>query len=249
MPGRRKTILFAGKRLPVLNITVLQRHSYREPVTNIKKHRQVALTPRGKKAAFFKGTKLPKDYGLKVYYSSADRAKQTARLLRQGYLAAGGEAHKFRKPAGEYARRTELDEPDYLVRHYAFLLKRLTELKGNEALLVREWIDGKLAAAGIPPAKELADNLIRKRFGLTEEVTRKGIVNKQLINVSHDWVIAPVFERLTGQKFTSLGKGLTKPLEGMAMYHTADGRAILEYRKKKFDVTARLRKILANEQP
>lgn len=107
------------------------------------------------------------------------------------------------------------------------------------------WLDGKISSKHMKPAKQVADEIIKKRFGLGQRVAKTGTKNRVLENVSHSWFIEAVFERINGRKFVSMGNGeMVRPMEGLTLSTYKNGKAVLPYGGKSFDVTKKLNQIL-----
>jgi hypothetical protein len=111
---------------------------------------------------------------------------------------------------------------------------------------LRDWLDGKLPTTIVDHHLKVADSIIKKRFGLEKKVFDLGGKSILLRNVSHSWNVEAVFERLTGRKFhmTTPKWTMVRPTESLQVSFTKEGRAILSYRGKRYDVTSNLKKIV-----
>jgi len=235
-------IKFRGKIHSVLLKNTLQRHSNRKHIRNTEKHHLVVLTKEGKKQAFELGKKMQKKAKLKLYFSPSIRTRQTAFHLYQGFKQAGGKAAKYKHAKRKGVRKELLGGNMFPDNVYA--QKELSKVGGSNSLMMRNWLDGKYPPEKIASPQKMAEDIIRKRFGLGQRAARAGVKGYQMLNITHDWQMMAVFERLTGKKFDKAGLRAPKPNEGIIVYHTKEGKAILEYQGKRFEVTRRLNQIL-----
>ena len=61
---------------------------------------------------------------------------------------------------------------------------------------------------------------------------------------SHSWIVDAVFERLTGKKYSSIPPGkIVRENEGITLTHYKNGKVILRYRGKSFDVTKKFAEV------
>lgn len=241
MVRARHSIIFNGQRLRVANITYLQRHSTREEMKTSKDIAGAPLTKPGKVEAKVEGKTLPPNLKLTVYHSPTRRTRDTARLARKGFIEVGGKVGRF--SPGYNGRPRGILGTDLILKPKQ-IMEIYKKVKGNDGEIIKLWVDGKLPADAVVPANEIAEKIIRQRFGLTTKALKKGIIGRQLLNVTHDYMLVAVFEALTGRKFFRLFKSSPKPNQRLTTFHTTDGRTILEYNRKRFDVTNKLNSIL-----
>ena len=259
MPKRIKTTyatrVYGSIGQPAVASTV-ERHAHKKAGT------KTGLNRKGIAATRKKGRSFPMRFKHKQFTSPAMRAVSTADLSiasarRAGLKTYGGKrvrkVFRGKKVIGkvlvreETRPRKELDLYEIIKDMPA--VERLEERLGEEVAL-RRWLDGKLSTKIIDKPKMVADRIIKKRIALGKIVFELGGKNKLLRNVSHSWIVEAVFERLTGRKFnlTSPKGKMSRPTEGLTVYFTKKGKAILEYRKKRYDVTANLVKIAGKER-
>jgi hypothetical protein len=174
---------------------------------------------------------------VKGYTSPVTRAKKTLEYKLGAYRAKGGKTY----PNIRLKKELDLGK---VVRDMG-ALEKLFEKYGAEEPVLRKWLDGKISSKAMVPAKEVADQIIKKRFGLGQRVARTGTKDRTLENVSHSWFVEAVFERLTGVKFEAMRPGtMVRETEGLTVNHYKNGKAVLRYRGKSFDVTKQLNSIL-----
>jgi hypothetical protein len=65
-------------------------------------------------------------------------------------------------------------------------------------------------------------------------------------NITHDVVIAALFQRLSGVKYHKRFKELPKELESLRIDITKEGKATMAFRDYKEDITKRLNAILSS---
>jgi len=178
----------------------------------------------------------------KIYSSSVNRAIETAEFLklftqteytvRVRNILRG---HKYF--AGRRIKTTKRD-------CFLTLFKDIANKIGiPDKLLIKIWLSGKFPNRIIPKPEIIADEILRDRFRLPNRVkgTEKSITFE---NVTHDIVIAALFQRLSGEKYHSQFKDLPKELESLKIDLSKEGKAIMQFRGYKKDITDRLKKIL-----
>jgi hypothetical protein len=175
---------------------------------------------------------------VKGYSSPVSRAENTLKLGLGTYRSKGGKTYpsiRVRKELGLGAAiRDEIAAEKLLVKH-------------GEPKFLRLWLDGKVSQKIIASPKEVADNIIKKRFGLSQKIAKAGAKEIMLDNLTHSWLVEAVFERLTNTKFNNLKPGtMVRETEGLVISHYKNGKAVLRYRNKSFDVTQKLESILKN---
>lgn len=213
--------------------TVLRRHSKKGPKTI------TGLSLKGIRLARRKGQKLPRGVKVKGYHSGKPRAAASLRCELGAFRAKGGKTYSQSRKRAYLSPMTDAQ--------YAALMPMI-ERFGSEEAVIRRWLDGNIPSKVIEKPKLLADRIIKKRFGLGQRIAEKGTKDKILENVSHAWTVEAVFERLTGQRFDKMSPGTyAREMEGLSVTHYKNGKAILRYRKKSFDITERLKKILAKK--
>lgn len=235
-------ITFKGKRRSVANVSLMERHGERTTIrTNAAQH-LATLTAKGKKDSFQHGEKLPKNLRLKTYFSPLLRTRQTAHHIYRGHVAAGGKAAKYRR-VKRVGRRQELVMRSGINIFFNndFVDKETKRLNNDWDALTKNWLDGKYPASKVYPAKKLAREIIRKRLLLGKRATRTGRKGWLILNVSHDIQILAVLSELLGKNPYKLGFKLPDYNKGLAIYHTPQGRDILEFGGQRFDVTKRLK--------
>lgn len=198
---------------------------------------KTGLTSEGIDLARQTGRKLDKGVKVKGYYSGVPRSKASLEYELGAFRAKGGKTYP------QIRERGELKSFNF-VKDMASL-DRMIEQAANEDQVLRRWLDGKLSTAIIEKPKVVADKVIRKRFGLGQRVARMGGKDRLLENVAHSWLIEAVFERLTGKKFEEMQPGtMVREMEPLVMTHYKNGKTVLRYRGKSFDVTKRFNQIL-----
>lgn len=207
----------------------LRRHSIK------KKGTKTGLSASGISLSRTKGRKLSGK--VKGYHSPSSRAKSTLGYEMGAYKAKKGKTYSAQRS------RKELDVAG-AIRNEAAVVK-LIEKFGKEEPVLRMWLDGKISSKHVKPAKQVADEIIKKRLGLGQRVAKTGTKDRVLENLSHSWLVEAVFERLTGRKFETMGSGeMVRPTEGLIVSHYKNGKAVLRYRGESFDVTKKLNQIL-----
>ena len=211
--------------------TNLRRHSKKGPKT------RTGLSLEGIRLAQRKGRKLPKDVKVKGYHSGKPRTNASLRYEFGAFRAKGGKTYPESRKRAYLSSMTDAQ--------YAALFPMIKKL-GSEEAVMRRWLDGKLPASTLEKPGPVADRIIKKRFGLGQRIARMGAKNRLLENLSHAWTVEAVFERLTGQRFDKMHPGTyAREMEGLTVTHYKNGKAVLRYRGKSFDVTKKLNKILA----
>ena len=72
-------------------IIMMLRHSEREPLSPIKKNRDLQLTENGYRAARIFGENLPLTRHVRIFYSIVDRCRNTALNIMEGFQGKGGQ--------------------------------------------------------------------------------------------------------------------------------------------------------------
>lgn len=214
--------------------TRLRRHSYKQPSNVASK---TGLTRKGISHARKTGRAMAKGRKVKGYHSGVVRAKASLEYELGSFRALGGKTYastRARKAMGI----------DYIKDREAF--GRLFKRYGGEDAVMRRWLDGKVSTRFIEKPEGVADKIIKNRFRVGKKIAEGGTKDRMLENVSHAWNIEAVFERLTGKKFNKMKPGTgAREMEGLTVTHYKNGKAVLRYRGKSFDVTKRLNAILA----
>jgi len=249
-PKRRKNKSSSGSK-PV--VSTLNRHSIKGKTGPYAK--SYGLIPEGVELAESSAETLPEGRKAKVYVSGSQRypstsvrAAATGSLQRASYRKSGrGNAFKTR------IRRKPVLSFDFM--HNEKKEAALEKKYGEEGLL-RRWLDGKVPRSIMDPYEEVADKIIRERFGLGQRLARMGRRDLLLHNVTHGYIVEAVFTRLTGRRFENTrapkpppasahkGPSMVRETEGLKITHYKNGRAVLRYRGRSYEVTTKLKQIL-----
>lgn len=227
---------FYGRLGKVPVAVSVERHAHKAKGT------KTGLSAEGISAARKKGLSYPPGFKSKGYASSVSRADTTLQL---------GQTYARRRGTKTYAlSRTRMELDLYKIIKDMPAIEKELEKAGQEEPFLRKWLDGKVSARIIDKPKLVADRIIKKRIGLGKAVFELGAKDKLLRNVSHSWVVEAVFERLTGRKFqfTTPKNKMVRSTEGLTVSFTRQGKAVLSYRGKAYDVTANLEKIAGKER-
>lgn len=73
-------------------VILILRHSQRNEPIKISANADLNLTPQGHKIANIFGKKLPKNRSIRLFHSDADRCRETAEEILNGFKQIGGEA-------------------------------------------------------------------------------------------------------------------------------------------------------------
>lgn len=232
-----KARLVKGRTPKSVVMVSLERHADKKNGTI------TGLSRKGIRQARRKGRSFPKYLKSKGYSSPQARAVSSAKFGLQSANASGRKVY----PRESYVRaRKELSLTSFNLKVW----DKLSEERGSEERLMREWLDGKVSrVVGVRP-ETIADRIIRKRFGLGLAVRELGGKDILLRNLSHVPVLEAVFERLSGRQFQlTKPKGTSgRPTETLTVSFTKKGRAILSYRRKRYDVTSNLKKIVGDKK-
>lgn len=212
-------------------IVQLVRHSYRRGGT------KTGLSRKGINEAFRHGKKIPSGYKLAGRHGDLPRAKSSAKRSLAGYKSVKGKTYK------NVRERSNLSYMDSVVdeKQYDALVEKLGEVN-----FLRKWIDGEISSDIVKPAQEFADAIIRRTLRLGTVLNKKGARNIAVRNVSHAGVVEAVFERLTGKHFdqTLPRNQIARPNEGIHLTFFPNGKIILKYRNKNYDVTKKFNEII-----
>lgn len=222
-----------------------------------KKGTPTGLSPVGEKMSetdFLADQPTGRKY--RITTSANPRAFHTARIGAEMYRKYGGVANlgvpKAKEGRGRVLREISLEHvlPGEKLDRYEAIMKgimaknkRLNETTAEELLLVN-WMNGKYTSE-IGDAVRITDDLIYLTFGLGQTVAQGGRKNIELRNVSHSGFVEMVFMRLTGRDFRTTGSGMVNPGEGLTVHFLPNGKAVLEYRNRRYDVTKNLEKSIA----
>lgn len=244
-PSMPRSIRFKKKTLKVIGESYLLRHSHRQKFGKTSEYGVPKLTEYGIKAALSVGKKISRHSEnaafIKVWYSPVERSRETAEIIGR---ALGQDSGK--RVVGRIGSREELG--GRLVLDSERFNEYWERFPGVQKF-IRAWLDGKIDRQTVVPAKEVVKELLQKFSTLQRlrDRTRKygtkvpGFVT---VSITHDMLIMACLEMFTGKKFESFGANVN-PNAGLRFYHLSDGRTILEFRRKRFDVTSKLRKLLA----
>lgn len=201
------------------------------------------LTTKGKKDSKRLGENLSKEPT--KFYWDVNRTKETAEELdnNKKYTSRKREilhGHKYLTPDVEI--KTKADK--FLVS-----VKRILEKAGivNDNRLMAIWLNGNFPKSIVPKPEVIADRIIKDRFALPNRINKR--INHIIVfeNITHDIVIAALFQRLSGIKYTKSFKGeFPKELEALTIEISKEGKAIMQFRNYKKDITERLKYILSN---
>lgn len=180
----------------------------------------------------------------KIYSSIENRTKETSEILKifirseyQTRLKNILRGHKYF--SGKRIRTTKKDS---LLTYF----KEISEKIGiSDAYIIKIWLSGKFPKKIIPKPEIIADEIIKDRFRVPNRIkeTDKSIIFE---NITHDVVIAALFQRLSGERYHYQFKDLPKELESLRIDLNKDGKAIMQFRNYKKDITERLNEILTN---
>jgi len=231
--GYVKRVKGKGNKAKV--VVSLERHAHK------KKGTKTGLSGEGVRASVKKAFGFPSRLKSKGYHSTSDRAKSTLEIGQVFAVKAGRKT---------YAKARERKNLGLDFIHDMAGLELMIKRFGSEEPVLRKWLDGKLSLMIADHPFKVADSVIRKRIGLGKAVFELGAKDRLLRNLSHSWVVEAVFERLTGRKFqfTKPRNKMVRPTEGLTVSFTEKGRTILEYRKKRYDVTRNLEKIVGKDR-
>ncbi len=190
--------------------------------------------------------RLSRDYKepTKIYYSPENRTKKTAELLealiptdyaiRAKNILRG---HKYFS-----GRRIKETKRDNFLTLFRDIAKRIGI---TDELLIKIWLNDKFPKKIIPRPEVMADEILKDRFKLPNRINKIG--NKEIIfeNITHDVIIAALFQRLSGEKYCHQFVELPGELEFLKVDVSKEGKATMQFRNYKKDVTERLKDILS----
>lgn len=191
-----------------------------------------------------KGRRVPASFRIKGYHGLTPRTVSTIELGQKAAKRRGIKIYPTPKLklGMQRGKRHELSGDYYILNETA--VDRLIEKRG-EAVFLRDWLDGKISKKIMMSPQTVADAIIRKRFALGARASRRGIRKVVMRNITRGWNPEAVFERLTGRRyeFTTPRNTMVRPSESLTVSFLANGKAILSFRRKKYDVTANLNRI------
>ncbi|GAI85548.1 unnamed protein product, partial [marine sediment metagenome] len=92
-PSEARQIIEGLKKFPDNSkIILILRHSQRNEPKDFDVDADLNLTPQGRKIAKIFGENLPKDKPIRIFHSKADRCRDTAEEIFNGFKEIGGEA-------------------------------------------------------------------------------------------------------------------------------------------------------------
>ncbi|HVT74485.1 MAG TPA: histidine phosphatase family protein [Lacunisphaera sp.] len=196
-------------------VAAVMRHAARHPIANPAEPALAEITADGARAATEFGARLAGFERLRLFHSPVKRCGQTAACIAEGAAAAG--------LAVELAGAREEIGADYILDMAES--GRLTVLHGDH--FVRLWVEGKIPATVIRPARMVA---ARQASFVAERLREPTGGGRRLdLHVSHDWNIIVLREILLHIRHEDTG-WLTF-LDGVAFaLETGGVRAI--YRQK-----------------
>ncbi|MBI2530418.1 MAG: hypothetical protein HYW05_04730 [Candidatus Diapherotrites archaeon] len=246
--------------MPRTIITKLVRHSSQAPKT---RRTNTGLTRKGIIEARELGRKIPLGWKVKEYYTPAIRTESSSRFALGAFRAKGGKTYPTKRRVkrgpekGAIVKKAGVKNELWYIKDIPELQKLTGEYGENDRVVLRQWLDGKLDPKIIGNPKKLADAIIRKRFGLGKRLVERGLgglgrvpvkeAGDKIIlrNVTHQWLVEAVLERLTGMKYTEFGRGTAiRENESLSVIHYLE-KTLLKYRGKTIDVTKRFNEILA----
>lgn len=182
----------------------------------------------------------------KIYSSTENRTIETAEILEkltntEYKLRINKELRGHKYFSGERIKTTKRD-------NLLTFFKRVSEKLGvKDSIVIKIWLNGHFPKNIVPKPEVIADQIIKDRFKLPNRVNK--MTNRTIIfeNITHDIVIAALFQRLSGIKYTKAFKhDFPKELEALTIEISKEGKAIMQFRDYKKDITERLKYILAN---
>ena len=219
--------------MPPVKIS-FRRHAHKTPDGS-------TLTKKGKKVTsiFSQGIKEP----VKIYYSDIERTKLTAEILKvcshSDYVTRSQNILRgHRYFSGERIKSTKKDT------FLTFFKDVAVKMGVTDKFLIKVWLNGYFPKKIIPKPEVLADLIIKDRFRLPLRVNKR--IDNTIVfeNITHDVVIAALFQRLSGVKYHSQFIELPKELESLRIDINKDGKAIMCFRSYKADITKRLDQII-----
>ncbi|HOZ35968.1 MAG TPA: hypothetical protein PLK55_03225, partial [archaeon] len=116
----------------------------------------------------------------------------------------------------------------------------------KDSIVIKIWLNGHFPKNIVPKPEVIADQIIKGRFKLPNRINK--ITERTIIfeNITHDVVIAALFQRLSGEKYNLRFKELPKELEALRIDISKEGKAIMQFRDYKKEITDRLNAILTN---
>ena len=245
--------------MPRIIITKLVRHSLQAPKARRTK---TGLTREGIIKARALGRKIPPGWKVKEYYTPAIRTESSSRFALGAFRAKGGKTYPTKRRVmlgpekGAIVKKAGARKELWYIKDIPKLKKLTGEHGENDRVVLRRWLDGELDPKIIGNSKKLADAVIRKRFGLGKRLVERGLgglgrvpvkeaADKIILrNVTHQWLVEAVLERLTGMKYTQFGRGTAiRENESLSIIHSPE-KTMLKYRGKTIDVTKRFNEIL-----
>lgn len=177
---------------------------------------------------------------IKSYSSEVDRAMRGA--------ATAQRAFGIKKPVVKL--RKEIGWAGFFVDEKK-AMEVLEKQYGNDEVKARDaWLRGNTFGGSLRPAKEYAENIIKKRFGFALALEggkagagTKGFPRRVLLdNVTHSWIVESVVARLTkGMKSAPKMLGLPKETTGIeinfAKQRNGKLRVQMKYEEFSGDVT------------
>ncbi len=207
------------------------------------------ITKRGRKAIRNLAENIVKEnpgYKPKIFTSTENRTIETAEILKRSTKTKytlrenkGLRGHEYF--AGERIKTTKKD-------NLLTFCKNTLVKAGivNDPLLIKIWLNGHFPKKIIPKPEAMADLIIKDRFKLPKRVTKMTDRTINFENITHDVVIAALFQRLSGVKYHKRFKELPKELESLRIDITKEGKATMAFRDYKEDITKRLNAILSS---
>lgn len=198
------------------------------------------ITSMGKKDIKNLSYKIPTT--TKIYSSTENRTKETAEYIRLFTQTEYNTRVKNILRGHKYfaGKRIKTNKRDSLLTLFKEIAKRIGI---TDKLLIKIWLSGKFPKKIVPKPEVIADEIIKDRVKVPNRVkgTTKSIVFE---NITHDVVIAALFQRLSGKKYHSQFKDLPKELESLRIDISKDGKAVMQFRNYKKEITERLNAIL-----
>jgi hypothetical protein len=188
--------------------------------------------------------KLAREYKpAKIYSSTENRTIETAKILEkltntEYKLRIIKELRGHKYFSGEIIRNNKRD-------NLLTFFKRVSEKLGvKDSLVIKIWLNGQFPKKIVPKPEVIADQIIKDRFKLPNRVNK--ITERTILfeNITHDVVIAALFQRLAAEKYYKRFKELPKELEALRIDITKESKATMTFRDYKKEITERLNAIL-----
>lgn len=235
-----------SKKLPVVEVQLI-RHSGESEET------ATGLSHFGEIAAQYRGKRLYPHAQLAVRHSNEKRTKSSGELTAKGFLEKGGVIYqKFRerKMLGSFwtIYRGKQEDRERVQRFYKRAV-RYRDPQQAKNFIMRKWLDNKLKWLASP--QEVAKKVIREEISFGQFLRGWPVEkNVAIRNVSHGWIIAAVFENLSGKRIDEISDQTAPPHggirenEGVAFTFKPPHKVFMQFRNRVFDVTKKYWEII-----